>query len=63
MSNLRFIKKNLTAPLTPLSPKLAEGKAIPPEIDGVAQEDNSYMIQNNYNNARSWQIKVYGETN
>ncbi len=63
MSNLRFLKKNLTAPLTPLPPKLAEGEAIPPEIDGVAQEDNSHMTQKNYDNARGWQANIKGGTN
>jgi hypothetical protein len=59
----RFIEKNLTTPLTPIPLKLAEGEAIPQEIDGVKQEDNSHMTQKTYDNSRGWQANIKGGTN
>jgi len=58
----RFIEKNLTTPLTQIPLKLAEGEAIPPEIDrNQPQADNS-MKQTNQGDARAFQTKIDGGT-
>ena len=59
----RFIEKKLITPLTPLPLKLAEGEAISQALDGVTQENNSHMTQNNYDNARGWQTNIKDGTN
>lgn len=46
-----------------LDPKFAtEIRAIAQEINAGKLQDNSSMVQNNYDNARGWQTKVEGGT-
>jgi hypothetical protein len=59
----RFIEKELTTPLAPLSLKRSEADAIPQALDGVAPEDNSQMTQKNYDNSRGWQANIKDGTN
>jgi hypothetical protein len=41
----------------------AEVKILAQEIDAGKLQDNSTMVQNIYDNARAWQVKVEGGTN
>jgi hypothetical protein len=59
----RFIEKNLTTSLTPLPLKLAEGEAIPQEIDRSQLQTDNSMRQTNQGNSRNFQVKNEGGTN
>jgi pimeloyl-ACP methyl ester carboxylesterase len=58
----RFIEKNLTTPLTPIPLKLAEGEAIPQEIDRSQPQTDNSMRQINQGNARAIQNQNLGGT-
>jgi pimeloyl-ACP methyl ester carboxylesterase len=58
----RFIEKNLTTPLVPIPLKLAEGEAIPQEIDRSQPQADNSMRQINQGDARAFQTKIQGGT-
>lgn len=58
----RFIEKNLTTPLTPIPLKLAEGEAIPQEIDRSQPQTDNSMKQNNLDDVTAFQTKIEGGT-